>query len=89
MLTLYYIEKSLPYTVGVRVFFEHNLTELEAVIKRSETVYANNDKNYIVEYIANTYNVKVDSSVYHMYNYLLDLHRSILSNATQDNPTQD
>lgn len=88
MITLYYIEKIRPYTVKVRVFFDHNLTELEAVIKRSEAVYANNDKNYIVEYMANAYNVIVDSFVYHMYNYLLELHRSTLSADTQPNALQ-
>lgn len=89
MITVYYIEKSRPYTVKVRVFFDHNLTELESVIKRSSMVYAPDDKHLIVEYTANAYNVNVDISVYNMYNHLLDLHRSTLSNATQDNPAQE
>lgn len=88
MITLYYVEKSYPYTVKVRVFFDHNLTELEAVIKTSEAVYTNNDKHYIVEYMANNYNVPVDRSVYDMYNYLLELHRSTLSTSAKDNPAQ-
>lgn len=50
MITLYYIEKSRPYTVRVRVFFDHKLTELESVIKRSSIVYTPDDKHLIVEY---------------------------------------
>lgn len=91
MITLYYIEKSHPYTVRARVFFDHNLTELESVIKRSSMVYAPDDKHLIVEYMATVFNVKVDDLIYHIYNYLLDLHRStILTNKkAQHSATQD
>lgn len=88
MITLYYIEKSRPYTVRVRVFFDHKLTELESVIKRSSIVYTPDDKHLIVEYIANAYNVNVNVSVYNMYNYLLNLHRSAIQSTTQHNPAQ-
>ena len=89
MITLYYIEKSRPYTVRVRVCFTHKLTELESVIKRSSIVYTPDDKHLIVEYIANAYNVNVDVSVYNMYNYLLNLHRSAIQSTTQRNAGLD
>lgn len=91
MITLYYVEKSYPYTVRVRVFFDHNLTELDAVIKKSEIICANNDKNGIAKYMANIYNVEVVNSIYDMHNYLLEDYRENLfsSKCEQATTTQD